>query len=116
MVVASYFLRCVMWSLRVMFGVTVADVVFAIFGYWEPELVPLIIQLIIINRDLLVVTAARDFKYDLYESMTDTETYPINDRPNVLTYQTKTSSGEIQRVQVRFTSEDTATDEDWTYS
>lgn len=105
-----------MWSLRVIFNVTVADIVFAIFGYWVPELIPLVIQLFIINRDLLVVNAVREFKYDLYETMTDNESFPINDRPNVLTYQTRNSSGEVQRVQVRLVSDETSTDDDWGFA
>ena len=102
-----------MWSLRVLFDTEVKEGTWAVFGYWVPELVPVVVQLLVIIRDLRVINAVKEFTSDLYDQMTDNESALINDQPNTLTYQTKTASGEVQRIQVRLYSEEDTEDEDW---
>lgn len=83
------------------------------FGYWVPEILPIIMQLFIILRELSKGRQAELFSETLYEQMTDNEGATLlYDKPNLLTYQTRTHDGGVQRIHVPLYSTDTD-DEPW---
>lgn len=109
LIVSGFLSRVCAWSIRPIFGVYIVEYGFEFLGYWYPEIVPTIAQLLVIRRELIEFTKTKAMKGDLYDDdlNLDEDQFLVNESfdQNTIVYETVDEDGNIRRVTVPLASD-----------